>query len=167
MSPFLSPLERLNSQVYKKNDLIHWTLFCCRPASPGDQAVQDGGGLLVFRAQGAEGQHGEGFTHHGFKEHRGQSRPAGSAAERGFSSGAGRETSTLLSSSACPLLFLLFLLPLSTLGQRYQFHQQFQQKQQRRHGNYNSFSPTCHLGEEGELLCDQCQPGYTGPRCDR
>ncbi|XP_071323557.1 laminin subunit alpha-2 isoform X2 [Trachinotus anak] len=31
----------------------------------------------------------------------------------------------------------------------------------------NNFSPTCHLGEEGELLCDQCPPGYTGPRCDR
>ncbi|XP_061609365.1 laminin subunit alpha-2 isoform X7 [Phyllopteryx taeniolatus] len=31
----------------------------------------------------------------------------------------------------------------------------------------NNFSPTCHLGEGGELLCDQCQPGYTGPRCDR
>ncbi|XP_028252901.1 laminin subunit alpha-2 isoform X2 [Parambassis ranga] len=31
----------------------------------------------------------------------------------------------------------------------------------------NNFSPTCHLGEEGEVLCDQCQPGYTGPRCDR
>ncbi|XP_044024751.1 laminin subunit alpha-2 isoform X3 [Siniperca chuatsi] len=31
----------------------------------------------------------------------------------------------------------------------------------------NNFSPTCHLGEEGELLCDQCQTGYTGPRCDR
>ncbi|XP_047184476.1 laminin subunit alpha-2 isoform X8 [Scophthalmus maximus] len=31
----------------------------------------------------------------------------------------------------------------------------------------NNFSPTCHLSEEGELLCDQCQPGYTGPRCDR
>ncbi|XP_039981437.1 laminin subunit alpha-2 isoform X2 [Xiphias gladius] len=31
----------------------------------------------------------------------------------------------------------------------------------------NNFSPTCHLGEEGELLCDQCQPGYAGPRCDR
>ncbi|XP_030260302.1 laminin subunit alpha-2 isoform X4 [Sparus aurata] len=31
----------------------------------------------------------------------------------------------------------------------------------------NNFSPTCHLGEEGQLLCDQCQPGYTGPRCDR
>ncbi|XP_029318612.1 laminin subunit alpha-2 isoform X3 [Cottoperca gobio] len=31
----------------------------------------------------------------------------------------------------------------------------------------NNFSPTCQLGEEGELLCDQCQPGYTGPRCDR
>uniref|UniRef100_A0A3Q3VVE3 Basement membrane-specific heparan sulfate proteoglycan core protein n=1 Tax=Mola mola TaxID=94237 RepID=A0A3Q3VVE3_MOLML len=31
----------------------------------------------------------------------------------------------------------------------------------------NNFSPTCHLGKEGELLCDQCQLGYTGPRCDR
>lgn len=31
----------------------------------------------------------------------------------------------------------------------------------------NNFSPTCHLGREGDLLCDQCQPGYTGPRCDR
>ncbi|KAF7660100.1 hypothetical protein LDENG_00288180 [Lucifuga dentata] len=31
----------------------------------------------------------------------------------------------------------------------------------------NSFSPTCHQGDGGELLCDQCQPGYTGPRCDR
>ncbi|XP_061125977.1 laminin subunit alpha-2 isoform X2 [Syngnathus typhle] len=31
----------------------------------------------------------------------------------------------------------------------------------------NNFSPTCHLGERGELLCDQCQLGYSGPRCDR
>ncbi|XP_051816710.1 laminin subunit alpha-2 isoform X2 [Acanthochromis polyacanthus] len=31
----------------------------------------------------------------------------------------------------------------------------------------NNFSPTCHLGEGGELLCDRCQSGYTGPRCDR
>ncbi|XP_049913534.1 laminin subunit alpha-2 isoform X1 [Epinephelus moara] len=31
----------------------------------------------------------------------------------------------------------------------------------------NNFSPTCHLSGQGELLCDQCQPGYTGPRCDR
>ncbi|XP_034018533.1 laminin subunit alpha-2 isoform X2 [Thalassophryne amazonica] len=31
----------------------------------------------------------------------------------------------------------------------------------------NNFSPTCHLNSEGELLCDQCQPGYTGPRCNR
>ncbi|XP_037606030.1 laminin subunit alpha-2 isoform X9 [Sebastes umbrosus] len=31
----------------------------------------------------------------------------------------------------------------------------------------NNFSPTCHLGEEGDLQCDQCEPGYTGPRCDR
>uniref|UniRef100_A0A3Q3L5T1 Laminin subunit alpha-2 n=1 Tax=Mastacembelus armatus TaxID=205130 RepID=A0A3Q3L5T1_9TELE len=31
----------------------------------------------------------------------------------------------------------------------------------------NNFSPTCHISQEGELLCDQCQPGYTGPRCNR
>ncbi|KAK5616507.1 hypothetical protein CRENBAI_009395 [Crenichthys baileyi] len=31
----------------------------------------------------------------------------------------------------------------------------------------NNFSPTCHLAEGGELLCDRCQPGYTGSRCDR
>uniref|UniRef100_A0A665URZ3 Basement membrane-specific heparan sulfate proteoglycan core protein n=1 Tax=Echeneis naucrates TaxID=173247 RepID=A0A665URZ3_ECHNA len=31
----------------------------------------------------------------------------------------------------------------------------------------NNFSPTCHLGEGGELLCDQCPSGHTGPRCDR
>ncbi|XP_075893685.1 laminin subunit alpha-2 isoform X3 [Nelusetta ayraudi] len=31
----------------------------------------------------------------------------------------------------------------------------------------NNFSPTCLLGEGGELLCDGCQSGYTGPRCDR
>ncbi|KAI3364158.1 hypothetical protein L3Q82_010974 [Scortum barcoo] len=30
----------------------------------------------------------------------------------------------------------------------------------------NNFSPTCRLSEEGELLCDRCQAGYTGPRCD-
>lgn len=48
--------------------LILSTLFCCRPAGPGDQAVQDGGGLLVFGAQGAEGQHGEGSTRHGLQE---------------------------------------------------------------------------------------------------
>ncbi|KAG7508024.1 laminin subunit alpha-2 isoform X5 [Solea senegalensis] len=69
-----------------------------------------------------------------------------------------------------PLLFLLVLLPYSTLEQqqRSRIRQQFQQKsQQRVRGDHVSFSPTCHLGEEGELLCDQCQPGYTGPRCDR
>ncbi|XP_010769192.1 laminin subunit alpha-2-like [Notothenia coriiceps] len=69
-----------------------------------------------------------------------------------------------------PLLSLLLLfIPLSTLGQRYRNYQQLQQKQQQQlHlGNYESFSPTCQLGREGELLCDQCQPGYTGPRCDR
>ncbi|XP_070690708.1 zinc fingers and homeoboxes protein 2-like isoform X2 [Pempheris klunzingeri] len=80
-------------------------------AGPGDQAVQDGGGLLVLRAQGAEGQHGEGFAHHGIKERGGQSRPAGGAPEWGFSSGPGRDTPTLLSSSTCPLLFLLLVLP--------------------------------------------------------
>uniref|UniRef100_A0A8C6UKU4 Basement membrane-specific heparan sulfate proteoglycan core protein n=1 Tax=Neogobius melanostomus TaxID=47308 RepID=A0A8C6UKU4_9GOBI len=31
----------------------------------------------------------------------------------------------------------------------------------------NNFSPTCHMGAGGEVLCDQCPPGYTGPRCDR
>uniref|UniRef100_A0A7N6BAH8 Basement membrane-specific heparan sulfate proteoglycan core protein n=1 Tax=Anabas testudineus TaxID=64144 RepID=A0A7N6BAH8_ANATE len=31
----------------------------------------------------------------------------------------------------------------------------------------NNFSPTCHLSEDGELLCNQCQLGYTGPRCNR
>uniref|UniRef100_H3DG70 Laminin subunit alpha 2 n=1 Tax=Tetraodon nigroviridis TaxID=99883 RepID=H3DG70_TETNG len=30
-----------------------------------------------------------------------------------------------------------------------------------------NFSPTCHLSEGGELLCDQCWPGYTGPRRER
>ncbi|XP_069778449.1 laminin subunit alpha-1 isoform X2 [Narcine bancroftii] len=31
----------------------------------------------------------------------------------------------------------------------------------------NNFSPTCFLNETGELICDQCRPGYTGSRCDR
>ncbi|XP_061742141.1 laminin subunit alpha-2 isoform X4 [Nerophis ophidion] len=31
----------------------------------------------------------------------------------------------------------------------------------------NNFSPTCHLSEEGEMLCDRCEPGHTGARCDR
>ncbi|XP_051880562.1 laminin subunit alpha-2 [Pristis pectinata] len=31
----------------------------------------------------------------------------------------------------------------------------------------NNFSPTCHLDTRGEIICDQCLPGYTGPRCDR
>ncbi|MGH0114826.1 UNVERIFIED_CONTAM: hypothetical protein FKN15_056113 [Acipenser sinensis] len=30
-----------------------------------------------------------------------------------------------------------------------------------------SFSPTCYLDTTGELICDQCPPGYTGPHCDR
>ncbi|CAB1436742.1 unnamed protein product [Pleuronectes platessa] len=70
----------------------------------------------------------------------------------------------------CPLLLLLLLfvlLPFSTLGQqRSQSQQRLQQLfQQRLHRN--SFSPTCHLSNEGQLLCDQCEPGHTGPRCDR
>ncbi|KAF6732239.1 Laminin subunit alpha-2, partial [Oryzias melastigma] len=31
----------------------------------------------------------------------------------------------------------------------------------------NNFSPTCHLDEDGELVCNRCQMGYTGPRCER
>ncbi|XP_078100457.1 laminin subunit alpha-1 [Sander vitreus] len=31
----------------------------------------------------------------------------------------------------------------------------------------NSFSPTCVLEESGQVLCDRCQDGYTGPRCER
>ncbi|XP_055005634.1 LOW QUALITY PROTEIN: laminin subunit alpha-2 [Boleophthalmus pectinirostris] len=31
----------------------------------------------------------------------------------------------------------------------------------------NNFSPTCHMGSEGEMMCDQCPPGYSGPRCNR
>ncbi|XP_048106035.1 laminin subunit alpha-2 isoform X4 [Alosa alosa] len=30
----------------------------------------------------------------------------------------------------------------------------------------NNFSPTCQLGRDGELVCDQCPPGFAGPRCD-
>ncbi|XP_035271308.1 laminin subunit alpha-1 [Anguilla anguilla] len=31
----------------------------------------------------------------------------------------------------------------------------------------NNFSPTCHLNGPGEVICDQCQRGYTGAWCDR
>ncbi|XP_038603188.1 laminin subunit alpha-1 [Tachyglossus aculeatus] len=31
----------------------------------------------------------------------------------------------------------------------------------------NNFSPTCHLEDGDELICDQCSPGYTGPWCER
>ncbi|XP_055492345.1 laminin subunit alpha-2 [Leucoraja erinacea] len=31
----------------------------------------------------------------------------------------------------------------------------------------NNFSPTCYLDTRGEVICDQCPPGYTGTRCDR
>ncbi|XP_023679312.1 laminin subunit alpha-1-like isoform X3 [Paramormyrops kingsleyae] len=29
------------------------------------------------------------------------------------------------------------------------------------------FSPTCHLDDEGQMMCDQCQLGHTGSRCER
>lgn len=85
--------------------------FCCRTSGSGDQALQDGGGLLVFGAPRPEGQHGEGSAHHGLQEHR---RPSGAAwrspAEWSVSSRAGWEGPSLFSSPACPLLFLLILL---------------------------------------------------------
>uniref|UniRef100_A0A8C3DG64 Laminin subunit alpha-1 n=1 Tax=Corvus moneduloides TaxID=1196302 RepID=A0A8C3DG64_CORMO len=31
----------------------------------------------------------------------------------------------------------------------------------------NNFSPTCHLSEEGGIVCDKCLPGYTGSQCER
>uniref|UniRef100_A0A8C2J0V6 Laminin subunit alpha 2 n=1 Tax=Cyprinus carpio TaxID=7962 RepID=A0A8C2J0V6_CYPCA len=31
----------------------------------------------------------------------------------------------------------------------------------------NNFSPTCHVDARGDVICDRCQPGYTGARCDR
>ncbi|XP_039520340.1 laminin subunit alpha-2-like, partial [Pimephales promelas] len=31
----------------------------------------------------------------------------------------------------------------------------------------NNFSPTCHVDGGGEVICDQCRPGYAGARCDR
>ncbi|XP_033914651.3 laminin subunit alpha-1-like [Acipenser ruthenus] len=31
----------------------------------------------------------------------------------------------------------------------------------------NNFSSTCHLDSAGEVMCDQCVPGYEGPRCER
>lgn len=63
----------------------------------------------------------------------------------------------------CCLFFLLY--PLSMLGQHHQINQRLQLRQL--DGNLTSFSPTCLLSKRGELVCDQCQPGYTGPRCDR
>ena len=30
-----------------------------------------------------------------------------------------------------------------------------------------SFSPTCHLDDGDEVVCDQCAPGYTGDWCER
>lgn len=35
------------------------------------------------------------------------------------------------------------------------------------HHEQRSFSPTCYLDTRGEVICDQCPPGYTGTRCDR
>ncbi|XP_036620494.1 laminin subunit alpha-1 [Trichosurus vulpecula] len=31
----------------------------------------------------------------------------------------------------------------------------------------NNFSPTCHLDDGDEVICDQCRPGYTGMWCER
>uniref|UniRef100_A0A8C2S9K1 Laminin subunit alpha 1 n=1 Tax=Capra hircus TaxID=9925 RepID=A0A8C2S9K1_CAPHI len=31
----------------------------------------------------------------------------------------------------------------------------------------NNFSPTCHLDDGDEVVCDQCAPGYTGDWCER
>ncbi|XP_033856869.3 laminin subunit alpha-1-like [Acipenser ruthenus] len=31
----------------------------------------------------------------------------------------------------------------------------------------NNFSPTCYLDSAGDVMCDQCVPGYEGPRCER
>eukprot|EP00079_Xenopus_tropicalis_P016422 XP_004915294.1 PREDICTED: laminin subunit alpha-1 isoform X1 [Xenopus tropicalis] len=31
----------------------------------------------------------------------------------------------------------------------------------------NNFSPTCHLSSDGEVICDQCPPGYSGSQCDK
>lgn len=30
-----------------------------------------------------------------------------------------------------------------------------------------SFSPTCHLDNGGEVICDKCLPGYAGTKCER
>ncbi|XP_032149235.1 laminin subunit alpha-1 [Sapajus apella] len=31
----------------------------------------------------------------------------------------------------------------------------------------NNFSPTCHLNDGDEVVCDQCAPGYSGAWCER
>uniref|UniRef100_A0A2K5DHR9 Laminin subunit alpha-1 n=1 Tax=Aotus nancymaae TaxID=37293 RepID=A0A2K5DHR9_AOTNA len=31
----------------------------------------------------------------------------------------------------------------------------------------NNFSPTCHLNDGNEVVCDQCAPGYSGAWCER
>ncbi|XP_043922451.1 laminin subunit alpha-1 [Protopterus annectens] len=31
----------------------------------------------------------------------------------------------------------------------------------------NNFSPTCHFNSDADVICDQCLPGYSGPRCER
>lgn len=32
---------------------------------------------------------------------------------------------------------------------------------------FDSFSPTCHLTDGEEVVCDQCAPGYSGAWCER
>lgn len=32
---------------------------------------------------------------------------------------------------------------------------------------FASFSPTCHLGKGGDVICDKCRPGHTGSQCER
>ncbi|KAK3506985.1 hypothetical protein QTP70_034266 [Hemibagrus guttatus] len=53
-------------------------------------------------------------------------------------------------SQECNSFFLLFLFSVMA----------YTQKQ-------HSFSPTCHQDKDGQLVCDRCRVGYTGPRCDR
>lgn len=90
-------------------------VFCCRPAGPGDQALQAGGGLLVLGAPRPEGQHGEGAAHHGVQEHGGA--PAGGAAQRGVAPGAGGQGAAAgVTPPARPHLVLLFFLLSSRAG---------------------------------------------------
>lgn len=65
------------------------------------------------------------------------------------------------------LIVILTAAALSAVGQRHGINKQQIKLKLWNPGDRDSFSPTCHLGEGGDLLCDRCQPGYTGPRCDR